>query len=107
MKECTLPTINNEPCHRAIRAGTCLGLATGRCVNQGAIKHLTVQYENDARLQSIRIRAEEREARDPFPSHFVDQNDRVSVVPKSVEATLISVSLCMRRALKKSLRPVT
>lgn len=103
-ENCSLPVINNEPCHAAIRMQTCPGIAACGCVNTAGIKHLTLRYENEARLRVIRARAEERERRDAFPSHFVDQSDPVFSVVRSVDATLDTLRGLMKNVKKAGRR---
>lgn len=52
-------------------------------------------------------RAERREAKGCFPSHFVDQGDRsVPDIEKAVSATLHSLSLCIKRVVRAESRRV-
>lgn len=107
MEACSLLTINNEPCHRAIRAGTCCGLAKGACTNLEGVRLLTARYEEKVRNLVTRRRAEGRESRDSFPSHFVDQNDlMVTDVHNTAEATLKAVASLMERVRRVNFKKV-
>ncbi len=98
---CSLPVINNEPCHRKIRGGECPGATSGACINEVGIGLLRSRHEHRVLLTWHAQRAERREAKGCFPSHFVDQGDRVMPdVEKVVGATLQSLSLCIKRVVR-------
>ena len=104
---CSLPVINNEPCHRKIKGGECPGFAEGMCTNEAGIRLLRRRHENVVLEAWHFERAERREAKGCFPSHFVDQSDRVTPnVEKIVGATLTCLALCIKRATHTQSRRV-
>jgi hypothetical protein len=107
MEECSFKAINNEPCHRSIKEGSCPGLASGACVNITAIQSLQLRYESESRLVYHRERAKSRELRSAFPCHFVDQNDTLRVGELDTKKTLRSLSNLMQRVKRLAFRKGT
>lgn len=97
---CSLPTINNEPCHRAIRNGECPGTSTGQCVNEEGIRILAKRHEKQAIVAWSLACAKKREEKSLFPSHFVDQGDREK--PKDIQSTLTHLSRLIKRVRRSA-----
>jgi hypothetical protein len=104
MEECSFNAINNEPCHRAIRAGICPGAVEGKCVNEIGIRVLTRKYEEQAVIAWSLACAKKREEKARFRSHFVDQSDPVK--PKDIQTTLSHLSRLIKRVRQSTRQSV-
>ncbi len=100
MNECSFKAINNEPCHRAIRAGECPGASEGRCTNEVGIGLLVRTYEKQAVAAWSLACAKKREEKSRFPSHFVNQNDFEE--PKDIQTTLMHLSRLIKRVRRSA-----
>ena len=101
---CSLLTINNEPCHREVKAGTCAGFSEGKCVNQDAIIRLTRRHEAESiRMWSLAC-AQRRERRSSFPVTIKAEVEAVEeALKKSVAKTKAQMKEKLTRAIYEQL----